>query len=169
MSLNPLLNGSFAVLTGDLMGTLVNKLMVTVDDRLKGVPLLNQLGETSSLLESLLGIFLHVGVISLGCELLSRATPWMFEDPAGYSLFLLTLYATSPHLTDHIKTVNDVLLSPTKSSSPVESVIKLNLVLTDRPSWPFSLGGSHLTPLQNPLRQNMVTNPSIGEGGHGFL
>lgn len=108
----PIVTGSFAVIAGNVMGTLIDKSMEVFDERFKMTNVLSSIGpEKASLLDSILGVFIHVGIIGIGCELLARATPWIFEDPAGFSLFMMTLWATSPHLEKHVKQVNTILFT----------------------------------------------------------
>lgn len=110
MNSNPIVTGSFAVITGDVMGLLVNRLMETVGDRMKLSTVLTTLGpDMGNALDAALNIFLHVGITSIGCEIVSRAMPWIFEEPAGYSLFLITFMINSPRLTENIQQFNKFL------------------------------------------------------------
>ena len=105
---NPLLSAGVAMMAGDVMGIAIDTLMQKFDGVVRSMDLDKKMSaKTYSLLDSVLGVFLHVGVIGLGTELLSRAVPWIFEEPAGLTLFILGLYNTSPHLTLHLNSVNE--------------------------------------------------------------
>jgi hypothetical protein len=125
-NMNPVLTGSFALLSGDLVGTLLDRVMRTFDERMKSVSVVSSLGNgLGNLVDTSLGIFLHVGIISLSSELLARSVPWMFSEPAGYTLYLLALSTTSPHLFEHLKKFNDILLGAEAfTSRPKEGDLK---------------------------------------------
>ena len=73
---NPLLSAGVAMMAGDVMGIAIDTLMQKFDGVVRSMDLDKKMSaKTYSLLDSVLGVFLHVGVIGLGTELLSRAVP----------------------------------------------------------------------------------------------
>lgn len=113
----PLLNGGFALVTGDAVGILVDKLMKFVDSRMQLRDVITPLGlaDNGEVITNLFGLFVHVGLISIGCELMSRAVPWMFSEPAGYTLFILSLWSASPGLREHIDGFNQFILEGSRT------------------------------------------------------
>jgi hypothetical protein len=60
-------------------------------------------------LDSILGVFLQLGFISVGTTLVVKALPWMIDDPAAFTLFGYGLYNSMPHLRAHLTNLNQIL------------------------------------------------------------
>lgn len=107
-----------ALIVGDMVGAICDRLITTVDKRIK---LLDSFkvseGATGSMLDSALGIFLHLGTLSVGTHLAANALPWLTRDPAAFAMFIMGVTATSPHLFDHLRTMNSIILNESQYDS----------------------------------------------------
>lgn len=106
---SPLAQGSLALMAGNFIGTLADKVATLVDKRVRMLEALRAGERTGSLLDSLLGIFLHMGVLSLGTEFTISALPFIYGDAPSFVLFNIGLFATSQHLIEHLGTLNSLL------------------------------------------------------------
>jgi hypothetical protein len=106
---NPLIQGAMAILAGNFIGTISDRIVTIIDARLRLVESLNLGSSTTSLLDSILGVFLHMGFITLGTRFASEAMPWLTEEPGALMVFSFGLQATSSHLFSHIQILNQLL------------------------------------------------------------
>lgn len=109
-SVSPILYGSVSIVSGDLLGALVDRIIVMVGKRARIIDKLNLGDEATSLLDSCSSLFFQVGLIGIGTELISGGLPWMTENPAAFSLYLLGLWSTSSHLKRNLRVINSILL-----------------------------------------------------------
>jgi hypothetical protein len=121
---NPIFEGAIAAVVGNFVGDISNRLTKLVDDRLKMVDSLKLEGANASLLENVVGIFLHVGVLSVSTEFVSRALPWLTQSTAGYTLYLMGLFATSGPLQEHLVALNRFILNEERLSENKEAGLK---------------------------------------------
>jgi hypothetical protein len=106
---NPLIEGSLALLAGNFIGAIVDRIVTIIDSRVKLMEALSLGSETNSLLDNVLGIFLHMGLITLGTKFAVGAMPWITEDMGANILFAWGLQSASPHLELHLKSLNSFL------------------------------------------------------------
>jgi hypothetical protein len=104
-----LLEGTIAVIAGNFVGAISDRVVTIIDARVRMLESL-QLGErTGSLLDSILGVFLHMGLITLGTGIIVESMPWMVQNPSAFTLFGMAVASTSPHLDNHLKILNSIL------------------------------------------------------------
>lgn len=106
---NPLVQGSFALITGNFVGAISDRIVTIIDARVRMIESLKLGDKTGSLLDSVLGVFLHLGLISLGTKLVVGALPWVTEEAGSFILYNLGVFTTSQHLTNHLKILNQIV------------------------------------------------------------
>ena len=120
-------DSSVALFVGHSIGTVSDRVVAVIDERLKMNERLSMDSTTGSLLDSVLGIFLHVGLISVGTKLATNALPNMISDPSAFALFMMGIVMTSQHLAGHLKVINTILLDEkiySKATNSQEKVIE---------------------------------------------
>ena len=110
MSSKNLVDGTLALACGDLLGALVDRVIVAVGKRARIIAKLNLGDEATSLLDSMAGIIFQVGMISIGTELITTGFDTIAEDPAALTLYLMGLWSTSTTLKENLRTINSILL-----------------------------------------------------------
>jgi hypothetical protein len=106
---NPLTEATLSLIAGSLVGGISDRVVTIIDARVRMIESLSLGERTGSLLDSILGIFLHMGLIALGTKFVVDALPWVIEDPASNLLFSMGIAATSPHFEGHLKLINSIL------------------------------------------------------------
>jgi hypothetical protein len=107
-----LTESALALVIGDLVGAICDRLITTVDKRVKLLDNFKLVdGAAGSLLDAALGVFLHLGTLSVGTHFASNALPMLTADPAAFAMFIMGITATSPHLFDHLRTINSIILN----------------------------------------------------------
>ena len=107
----PILAGTFAMLSGDLVGAFVDRLVGLVGERSSVIESLGLGSPTTTLLEAGLGVFFQVGLITAGTSMVTAAMPWVASDPASFSLFMIGLWSTSNHLRHNLDKLNAIVLA----------------------------------------------------------
>lgn len=105
---NPVFGGMISVLSGSVVGDLADKVanfLSTGDLLSKLVPDCS----SSVFLDALVGMFVQIGVMSAGTELISNALPFMAQDTSAFSMFLLGMWSSSPHLKKRIRVIQNLL------------------------------------------------------------
>ena len=110
MSLGPVVDGTVAVVSGDLVGTVVDRVVSLIGDRTRFIETLRLGQSAATLLDSTIGILLQVGLLSAGTHLVTGALPWILEEPAAFSLYMVGLWSTSGHLKRNLKVLNSTVL-----------------------------------------------------------
>ena len=108
-----IMENALSLLVGNFVGTISDRVITIVDSRIKLIEALKMdpTTGTGSLLDSVLGVFLHVGMLGIGTQFATSALPWITQDASSYTLFMLGVMATSPHLTNHLRVINTIVLS----------------------------------------------------------
>ena len=106
--MNPLVAGTLAMITGDVLGSLVDHVGTMIDARVRTA--LGQVTTSSSLMDTTLALGIHSWLTILTTEFAASALPWLTEEPSSFVLFLMGVWATSPHLVQHLQEFNKVLL-----------------------------------------------------------
>lgn len=106
---NPLTEATLALISGSLVGGISDRVVTIIDSRVRMIESLSLGERTGSLLDSILGVFLHMGLIALGTKFVVDAMPWVVEDPASYIMFAMGISATSPHFDSHLRLINTIL------------------------------------------------------------
>lgn len=106
---NPLINVTLAALIADFMGELSDRVVSIVETRLRLEESVKVGAKNTSLLDALLGTFLHVGFLSLGTNFAVEALPWLAEDPGAYMVFVLVLSSRIPQLKRHLSILSDMV------------------------------------------------------------
>ena len=108
MNSNPLIEGSLALLVGNFVGAISDRLATIIDARIRLLENSKFGSDTVHVLDSILGLFLELGMISFGCRIATQAMPWITEDPAGLLLFGMGISSATPHFDSHIKAINQI-------------------------------------------------------------
>lgn len=114
-----IVENGLALIIGNFVGTISDRVITVVDTRIKLVEALkiDPTTGSGSLLDSLLGVFLHVGMLGIGTQFATSALPWITQDASSFTLFMLGVLSTSPHLVNHLKVINTVVLDEALYSS----------------------------------------------------
>lgn len=96
---------SIALVSGNFLGAITDRVAASVSEHLAGKFV------KSSLIDSLAGIFLHVGLISVGTNVITSALPYISEDPSAFSMYLLGLWSSSPQLKRNLRVLNILVLN----------------------------------------------------------
>jgi hypothetical protein len=123
---SPLVQGAFALLAGNFVGTIADRVVTLIDKRVSMLDSLRTGSPSGSLLDSLLGVFMHMGVLSLGTEFSRNSLSFLETSPSSFMLFTLGIYCTSGHLISHLHTLNALLFDekltpPTTEEAPASS------------------------------------------------
>lgn len=115
---NTILTGTLAMITGDIVGSLVDHMANMIDQRVRSISALHLDDGTvgASLLDTSLALFIHSGMLIISTEFSTAALPWITQDSSALVLFFLGLWATSPHLVSHLKDLNKLLLEDSFSN-----------------------------------------------------
>lgn len=108
-SISPILNGSLSLITGNFLGATGDRIIHTLNTRRQMVEKI-AIGD-ASLIDLILDIFFHVGVISFTTHMVSKGLPFITEDPAAFTLFMLGVLTTSENLAANLKRLNNILLN----------------------------------------------------------
>lgn len=106
-------DAAIALVLGDLVGSLTDRVGQVIDERLQSVTTLLPSGASGSLLDATLGVLLHVGLLGLGTKLAVGALPYITTDAASFVLYGIGISGSSGHLISHLKTINSILLDDT--------------------------------------------------------
>lgn len=108
-----IIENGLSLIIGNFVGTISDRVVTVIDSRIKLIEALKMdpTTGTGSLMDSVLGIFLHVGMLGIGTQFATSALPWITQDPSSFSLFMIGIIATSPHLTNHLRSLNSIVLS----------------------------------------------------------
>lgn len=114
---SPLVHSALALFAGNFVGAISDRVITVVDARVRMIEAL-ELGEkTGSLLDTMLGIFLHTGLIALGTDLVVKALPWLVNDAAAFTIFGIAMASATPHFHNHLMILNTVLFDEAIYSS----------------------------------------------------
>jgi hypothetical protein len=105
MEYNNLLEGAFALALGDMVGAVSDRLSSLIDSRLRLIPGM----DGKSVLDSLLSVFLHMGLISFGTALATSALPFVTESGPAFLLYTLGVSASSRNFYQHLRNLNQLL------------------------------------------------------------
>ena len=98
---HPIIESGFGLMVGNMFGVVTNKIMTTLDTKVRElVPGNNQF------LEDSLTLLLHAGVLALGVKLGANSLPWLVESTPGYTLFLVGLLSGSNGLVQRVQRFN---------------------------------------------------------------
>lgn len=111
-----------SLLAGNFMGSLADRVVSMMDQRLRTIEALRLGTGEGSLVEGVLSLTLHVGILSVGVNYASRAMPWMIQDPAAFLMFQLGVWSNSTHLITHLRAINSAILND--ESYKAESQVK---------------------------------------------
>ena len=118
---NPVFTGSISLIAGNILGSSANKITELLGQRLNITATLSLSPTAKSLLDTSLSILLHAGLVGLGTHFVSKSFPWLTEDPAAFSLFILGLLMSSGNLSSSLNEFNRVLWLPTQSLPRLDS------------------------------------------------
>lgn len=116
---NPIVASTFSIFSGAVTGTLADRLITLIHERKKLADLLGLSPTTGNLLDAALGIFLQVGMISLGTKFATTAMPFLTQDAASFTLFIMGVWTSSKTLTDNLRTVTSIILTEPKEVETV--------------------------------------------------
>lgn len=108
--MSPLLSGGFAVIAGNFVGAITDRVSSFIESRLRLVEALKLKDSQASMVDATVGIFFQVGMMSLATNLVTSGAPWITTDASAFTMYLFGLWATSPHLKNHLRILNTVLL-----------------------------------------------------------
>jgi hypothetical protein len=102
-----IINGSLAVIAGDVLGLTVDRFVSIILDRFypsidKYISVHNK-----ELVNLVTAIGLEVTMLTVGIRFMSNAFPWMTVDPAGFTLFMIGLSMNTSSLKSNVKLLND--------------------------------------------------------------
>jgi hypothetical protein len=83
---------------GNLLGSSIDTLMGILRERANltsGLPI-NE--STKRILDDVIGIIFHVGLLGFGTHFVSNAFPWMSEQPSSFTLWIMGITMTSNNL-----------------------------------------------------------------------
>jgi transcriptional regulator GlxA family with amidase domain len=108
-----------SLFAGNLVGSATNKVMEIIEDRMDVTSRLGLSLPSKTLLDNALHLVLHVGVLGLGTELVTNAMPWLTEDTASFSMWLIGLVSTSGRLKRNLFALNASLFLPVEQKLPL--------------------------------------------------
>lgn len=110
MSGTSLVNGTVSLISGDLLGAIVDRIIVAIGKRARIIDKLNLGSESTSLLDALAGLVFQVGFLSVGTGLLANGLPFIQTDVSALTLYILGLWSSSTTLKDNLRILNSILL-----------------------------------------------------------
>jgi len=113
MEKNPIFAGSVSLISGNLLGSSVSRLVALMDARLD----FGLSGQTKKFVDLSLKLAFHVGLLSLGTHFMSNAFPFLTEDPSAFTLYGLGLIMTSTSLADTLNQWNGMLRAPQEAGN----------------------------------------------------
>jgi hypothetical protein len=116
MSSNPVIAGSLSLVAGNLLGASIDNLMTLLMERANLTKELPLTESTKRIADDIISIILHVGLLGLGTHFVSNAFPWMSEQPASFTLWIMGITMTSNNLKRSLRDLNNVLLGWTSNS-----------------------------------------------------
>lgn len=117
-SVTPILNGSISLITGNFLGAVGDRVVHTLNMRRQMIEK-KAIHNDISLLDTFVDIFFHVGILSFSTHMVSKALPYITEDPASFTLFLMGILSTSPNLSKNLKKANDILFNIGEEVVPI--------------------------------------------------
>jgi hypothetical protein len=105
---NPVVQATLSLIAGNVLGSSVDTLVTTLDERLK---LSGYIGE-SHLVDSSLSLLMRVGILGLGTHFITNAFPWLAEDTTSFSLWIVGIVVTSGTLIKKLRDFNGALWLP---------------------------------------------------------
>jgi len=107
MTSNPVITGSLSLVSGNLLGSSVDTLMGMLKERSSDLTAGLSLNESSKrILDDLISIVLHVGLIGLGTHFVSNAFPWLSEEPSAFTLWIVGMTMSSNNLRKNLRDFN---------------------------------------------------------------
>jgi hypothetical protein len=106
---NPLINATLAAIVADFIGELSDRIVSLIETRVRLVESVKVGAKNTSLMDALLGTFLHVGFLSLGTNFAVEALPWLTQDAGAYMVFALVLGFRIPQLGRHLRILSDMV------------------------------------------------------------
>ena len=106
---NPVVSGSLSLLAGNLLGWSIDNLMSALTIRANLTAQLPLNASTKRVLDNGISVLLHVGLLGLGSQLVTNAMPWITEDPAALTLWIVGLSMHLTTLKESVSSLNNVL------------------------------------------------------------
>jgi len=118
---NAFVTGLVGFLSGDLLGSAVNRFSKVLLERINLGTAFGTLGPSTGIIEKMIGTAFHVGLLSVGAELLTNALPWLTTEPSAYSMFILGLVMTNESLRANINFLNRAFWLPSVPPSIISA------------------------------------------------
>lgn len=120
---NPFISGIVGLLTGDLLGSAINRFSKVLLEHINLGSVLGHQGPSTGILDKAVGAAFHIGLLSVGSELITNAIPWIATEPAAYSMFMLGLLMTNESLRSNMDFINKAFWLPSIPASLPATVI----------------------------------------------
>jgi len=116
-SINPVFHGSLALVAGNLLGSVVDTVIMMLNERANLTGSLDLNDSTRKVLDNGISILLHVGFLGFGTSFVTKAFPWITEDSASFTLWIMGISMNSDTLRQNVKVINECLtLNPNSVS-----------------------------------------------------
>jgi hypothetical protein len=126
---NPILTGGSALVAGNLMGSLVDRVVVLLMDRANQIKQLQNISTVGTLIEALMSSALQVGLLSLGISVLSGGLPWITSEPSALILFALGIFGSSKTLQLNLDVLNAFVFDHSQYTNVIKKIEgKINMI-----------------------------------------
>ena len=119
---NPVVGGCLSLFAGNLLGWSIDNLMSALTIRANLTAQLPLNSSTKRVLDNGISILLHVGLLGLGAQLVTNALPWLTDDTAAFTLWVVGLSMHMTNLKDNVISLNEVLTLSREPPSDVAGV-----------------------------------------------
>lgn len=110
---NPVFSGIVGLISGNLLGSAVNRFVTVITERAMLSNILGVVSENKAgFIDNLFSMFLHVGILAFGMEMIATALPGLAENMGSYSLMMLGVMLTSDQLRRNLDAFNRFFYFP---------------------------------------------------------
>ncbi len=119
-------NSTLSLVAGNLLGGAANRLVTIMAQRFDLTSGIGFDARNKSLIDNVLQLVLHVGIIGVGAQIVTNGMPWLTEDTSSFSLWILGLLMTSGKLEKNLVAVNDFFFLPLAGGASEVPAVKEN-------------------------------------------
>jgi len=118
---NPVIAGSLAFAGGTLLGSSVESLVKAVGARADLTANLGLSPNAKSILDNSISIMFQIGLLGFGIHFITNAMDWLPSHPPGFTMLIMGVTMSSPHLKDSGKALYDATFGPLVNSTVPQS------------------------------------------------
>ena len=111
---NPILGGTLALITGNFIGSISDRVCAFLSTKDMVVSLTGghfQEGATFNLVDSLSSLFVQVGCIAAATEIATNAMPFMVTDSSAFTMYMMGIWSTAKGIKRNLRRINDIVLN----------------------------------------------------------